>query len=583
RVFFSDVHKRVVEDGLEFWRGFFQSVRPSTTQLLINIDITTTTMYQSENVIDVSLTYMRSRQVRDLCFSTKDAKFRSLSAFLEGLEIRCRTPDNYTKTVKELVVKGGRYKFERGGHTTTTGRQEYFRSAHSIDLKFPDAFGIVTSGKGALHPIVYPAELCTILPGQLYKGRLSNHLTNEMMSFATMTPDVRLKAIMGGGDNGRGIVSPIQGYKGSKYIQESGMQISMSPLHIRGRMLPPPRIRMGRGDILPNNGAWNLRDQTFSNAIKLELWGVLNFIPALNEQLCWTYVNALRQQCLSLGTLLFIFVSPCTERNSPSNAEMANAFSRIGRKERIQMILVMLPPQGDPVYTQVKQWGDVLTGVPTQCLRANTVFQANSQYWANIALKMNARLGGTNYKIKSPAFDEIAEEPFMIMGAGVSHASPHTLRPSIASLVWSRDGHAAQYIAFTRVQHPATEGIVELKDMVKNAVLLFGSHYPAPKRILFFRNGISEGDVHSIGRREMSDVDQALGEVWHEKDVMLPLPKVTFIIVGKRHHVMFFPKDGEGLRDGTGNCKAGFVTTRGLENPLFQDFYLQSHRAVKRL
>ncbi len=89
--------------------------------MLINIDVAMTAMYQSGNVIDVSLSHLNSRQVRDLCFSTKDAKFRSLSAFLKGLEIQCRTTGNRTKTVKELVLKGGRYEFERDGHTTTVG------------------------------------------------------------------------------------------------------------------------------------------------------------------------------------------------------------------------------------------------------------------------------------------------------------------------------------------------------------------------------------------------------------------------------------------------------------------------------
>ncbi len=134
--------------------------------------------------------------------------------------------------------------------------------------------------------------------------------------------------------------------------------------------------------------------------------------------------------------------------------------------------------------------------------------------------------------------------------------------------------------------------------MVKSAVLLFGSRNPPPQRIFFFRDGISEGEVDSVGAREMSDVEEALKEIWLEKNVKHPLPKVTFLIVGKRHHVVFFPKDGgcalffgccpfwlmdirQRLRDKIGNCKAGFVTTRGLESPLFKDFYLQSHAAIK--
>lgn len=34
-------------------------------------------------------------------------------------------------------------------------------------------------------------------------------------------------------------------------------------------------------------------------------------------------------------------------------------------------------------------------------------------------------------------------------------------------------------------------------------------------------------------------------------------------------------------KDRTGNLRAGFVTVEGLVNPTFNDFYLQSHAAVK--
>ncbi|KAK0502821.1 Piwi domain-containing protein [Armillaria luteobubalina] len=565
RAFFSEINKRIVGDGLEFWRGFFQSVRPSRTQMLINVDVAMTAMYQSGR-----------------CHRRQLIASEFPPTFLKNLEIRCQTTGNRTKIIRELVMKGGRYEFERDGHTTTVG--EYFRSAHSIDIQFPDAFGILTSGKNASHPVVYPAELCSVLPGQLYKKRLPNYLMSEAVSFATMSPDVRLKAIMGDGDNGRGIASPIQGYKGSKYIQESGMQISMSPLHIRGRLLVTPRVRMGRGDIRPNNGVWNLRDQKFSVGTRLELWGVLNFIPRLNEQLCRSYVDALQQQCSSMGMTISspVAIKAGNDRNvfREMNDLVEIIYQKIGRKDNIQMVLVMLPAQGDIVHTQVKQWGDVLKGVPTQCVRSEKIKNANAQYWANVALKINARLGGCNQRVDSAAFDEISQKPFIIMGADVSHAGPQTFRPSIASLVWSRDHYASQYVASTRVQHPRTEGIVELKEMVKSAVLLFGSRNPPPQRIFFFRDGISEGEVDSVGAREVSDVEEALKEIWLEKNVKQPLPKVTYSIVGKRHHVVFFPQDG-ALKDRTGNCKAGFVTTRGLESPLFDDFYLQSHAAIK--
>ena len=53
-------------------------------------------------------------------------------------------------------------------------------------------------------------------------------------------------------------------------------------------------------------------------------------------------------------------------------------------------------------------------------------------------------------------------------------------------------------------------------------------------------------------------------------------PTITLIIVGKRHHVRFFPRnDNEG--DRSGNCPAGTVVDSGVVNPVEFDFYLQSH------
>jgi hypothetical protein len=81
-----------------------------------------------------------------------------------------------------------------------------------------------------------------------------------------------------------------------------------------------------------------------------------------------------------------------------------------------------------------------------------------------------------------------------------------------------------------------------------------------------------------------------------------PIPKFTYIVVGKRflfkdkftsvclshvtcvrHHVVFFPPDATDQRvaDQNGNVHAGFVTRTGLNNPLKQDFYLQSHYAIQ--
>jgi eukaryotic translation initiation factor 2C len=55
-------------------------------------------------------------------------------------------------------------------------------------------------------------------------------------------------------------------------------------------------------------------------------------------------------------------------------------------------------------------------------------------------------------------------------------------------------------------------------------------------------------------------------------------PKITIIVVAKRHHVRFFPSgSGPGEQDKSGNCLAGTVVDQVVAHPTEFDWYLQSH------
>lgn len=56
-------------------------------------------------------------------------------------------------------------------------------------------------------------------------------------------------------------------------------------------------------------------------------------------------------------------------------------------------------------------------------------------------------------------------------------------------------------------------------------------------------------------------------------------PAITLIIVGKRHHVRFFPRS-ENEGDRSGNCVAGTVVDSDVINPVEFDFYLLSHGGI---
>jgi eukaryotic translation initiation factor 2C len=59
-------------------------------------------------------------------------------------------------------------------------------------------------------------------------------------------------------------------------------------------------------------------------------------------------------------------------------------------------------------------------------------------------------------------------------------------------------------------------------------------------------------------------------------------PQITVIVVGKRHHVRFFPSNpsNQNEADRSGNCKAGTIVDSDITHPIELDFYLQSHAGL---
>ena len=45
RAYYTSAGREPIGGGLELWRGFFQSVRPSIGQMIINVDVSVSAMY----------------------------------------------------------------------------------------------------------------------------------------------------------------------------------------------------------------------------------------------------------------------------------------------------------------------------------------------------------------------------------------------------------------------------------------------------------------------------------------------------------------------------------------------------------
>ncbi|OAX32306.1 hypothetical protein K503DRAFT_805329, partial [Rhizopogon vinicolor AM-OR11-026] len=87
-----------------------------------------------------------------------------------------------------------------------------------------------------------------------------------------------------------------------------------------------------------------------------------------------------------------------------------------------------------------------------------------------------------------------------------------------------------------------------------------------PRRIIFFHDGLLEGEYEGVGKDEIEDIKGAIDDIWHDKKLDVGKLELTFIVI-ERHHVRFFPRSKDEA-DRSGNCHAGFIAnTNGVSNP----------------
>ena len=58
-------------------------------------------------------------------------------------------------------------------------------------------------------------------------------------------------------------------------------------------------------------------------------------------------------------------------------------------------------------------------------------------------------------------------------------------------------------------------------------------------------------------------------------------PKITFVVVQKRHHTRLFPTKSQDSEDKNFNVKAGTVVDTLITHPTHIDFYLVSHASIQ--
>lgn len=561
-----------IPDGREVWHGMHQSARISHWKSLGHNALTLN--------IDVSYgIFMKSQSIWELMGEYGERNMRQLEEAIKHLTFECQ---------------GMCYKFDRfdqRGDCDNAQMTDPQSKAPINMVDYYDRAGVrlkhtrnvpaicstaATKGPRGKIPKKFPPELCMLLPGQKPKTENDSHKGNMIRAAAEPAPD-RQNAIQAMVDS-------------EEFFPESnekfGLRLDKKPLEAEGRVLDAPELVGGdEKHIDVKNGQW--KSGSFFSARDLKQWVMILVEDPTNRQpVTLRDYEGFGQQFAKVGSKLGCDVKkPLMVESVRGVDDFLNLMKKwkdAGKDPgQLQMMMIAIPDRGSKEYQSLKVLAELNYGVLTQCVKHKNVVNIKPDLIHNLWLKVNEKLGGTNWKISVPL--PTSDKPMMVVGCSFTHAEPTSTEPTMVGLCASTQQGATGYISYAEAQDPRL-AIVNRR-ILQNALMHFIKTFmernngAKPERIIWYRGGASEGSLQAILKNEFD----ALRKIFRETDADYQ-PGITFIVSIRNHRQKIFCANkadqvGQGMNVPAGTAMHGY----GGGSPGSFHFHLASHAGVGTL
>ncbi|KAH9660337.1 protein argonaute 5 [Citrus sinensis] len=528
-------------DGVEYWRGYFQSLRPTQMGLSLNIDVSACSFYEPILVTEFVQYYCS-----DLSHPLSDEVRLKVKKALKGIKVVLRHLDCKISTkITGISSQPMSQLMFTDDNATRLSVVQYFRQRYNIGLQFTSLPALLAGSEA--RPIYLPMEMARENPYS------EDTLVNK----------------------------------------EFGIQMADGLASVDARILPAPMLKYhGTGQeasVNPGFGQWNMRNKKMFNGGRVEVWSCVNFSTHLNRDVPFQFCQGLVDMCNSKG---MVFnprpVIPISSSN-PNQIEKAlvDVHNRTTQQGKQLQLLIIILPDVSGSYGRIKRVCETELGIVSQCCQPRQASRLNIPYFENVALKINVKVGGRNTVLVDAVQKRIplvTDRPTIIFGSDVTHPQPgEDSSPSIAAVVASMDWpEVTKYRGLVSAQAHNQEII---QDLYKSTQDPFGGsvHGGMIRMLLMLfhlcaRDGVGEGQFSQVLLHEMSAIRQACASL--EEGYA---PPVTFVVVQKRHHTRLFPAEhnNRDLTDRSGNILPGTVVDTQICHPTQFDFYLNSHAGIR--
>lgn len=603
---------RALMDGsvVEVRQGTYASLRLSHNLsrggvgLALNADVSNTCFWVARQTIDTLLcNYLKtcdrrwsnmrpSDLVNELRPVQAHGRLQSSDAFKQVRKLRKlrftvrhsnRPPSDKVYSIQDIVFRenygpeGATAKnvtFECDGANISVA--DYYAKKYKAQLKNPH-LPLIDAGKGGFIPM----EFAWVEPMQRYPFKLNPDQTAAMIKIAVTRPDARKKNIEQQVRLLEHSQDPILKHYGAHFEQQF--------TRTDGRVLQPPAVNFANGAANPQfSGRWDLRGKKFfkANVAPLQAWGFVVMDNCVQYNQLQQFARNFKQTFQGHGGICtadaMLIQTPGHMRNNVA-AVIEHAHKEITRQcGYTQLVFVVVQHKNSPHYLRLKKSADCRFGILSQVVNGMQVAKNNGQYISNVCLKVNAKLGGATARTHPPWRSDSyfpKDRPTMVIGVDISHAPPGGESASTAAMTMSIDRDGLRYAAAVASNGYRCEMLTpsNVNNMFKHLSAEWKKDHDNmfPKHIIYFRDGVAEGQFAHVLEQEVSEMKAFFSRAAPN----MPAPKFTVIVATKRHHVRLFPMQGKGDRNG--NVLPGTLVERDVTHPFMLDFYLSSHAAIQ--
>lgn len=565
--------------GKTLYRGHHQSLRYGGGTLLLNVDQVYTEFYSAGMLLDVVADAFGVQDYNDIQV-TSEEDTRKLARCIRRLSVNVVHRQTSLKQVQGVsAYPAHSTTFDVGGRQMSV--VDYFLSRYHVRLQYPNLPPVNLGGQQPGRQAWVPLELCEVAPGQPCKGSECS-FSSTQRQLTSPRPRERRRVIDGIREqiNLDNPVMDIYGVRVDRYMAA-----------VAARVLDAPGIQYANEVVRPKLGTWSLADKHFVQPAVLSNWGAMlcsgpsdGRLSAQPRQL-EGFTDKLKKAAGKLGiTVMFPAVIPRLRTGKSVQSQMTTCLEHVAEETSNrgppQLLLVVIPDNDASTYYEVKRIAHTVLGIPSQCVTAKVLRQANAQVLANLCLKINSKLGGVNSVLPRGTLPLVQEAPTIVIGTDMTYMRlENRNRPPISSVVASLDGNAAKYAARLAVQ----EGSNDISHMPRMLWELFREHLKyarrKPQHVIYFRGGVGSSRLEDACQAEMRALKKAFRMLDGEYQ-----PQVTFIVVNKHHHVRLFVPDRAARddHDRSGNPVPGTVVDTGtLVNPHLFEFFLMAHSGIQ--